>query len=340
MLALEPLEDRCLLSVTAVPGFRLMPQHGVIGFASLPAGAYTPAEVRQAYGIDQIMDGGVLQDGAGMTIAIVDFEDDPRIVSRNSDSNVNQDTAFLASDLHKFDLQFGLPEPANFFTKVDENGGTQLPSPATPDPVNGSWATEISLDVEWVRATAPGAKIVLVEAPDWADLAGAVAWARDHSGAVAVSMSWDAYEDPSEISEDASIYSPADHGITYLAASGDLGNDFVGYPATSPDVVAVGGTDLVVSGGVYGSEDGWDGSGGGISSYESEPSYQQGLVIHSGGSVINPYGKRAMPDVAMIAGYPGVDVYDSYDDPSNPWSPIGGTEPGMPDLGRAGRHCG
>ncbi len=71
-------------------------------------------------------------------------------------------------------------------------------------------------------------------------------------------MSWGDYwstsgggvsgEDFSEIADDATLYSPADHGITYLAATGDgyphgyATVNLPTYPAFSPDVVAVGGT--------------------------------------------------------------------------------------------------
>ena len=58
--------------------------------------------------------------------------------------------------------------------------------------------------------------------------------------------------------------------------------------------MAVGGTSLTLSGGNYGSEAGWSGSGGGISAIESQPSYQQGLVIHNGSNTVNPGGMRAM----------------------------------------------
>ena len=78
-------------------------------------------------------------------------------------------------------------------------------------------------------------------------------------------------------------------------------------------MVAVGGTTLTAPGGVYSSETGWGGSGGGISGYESQPSYQQGLVIHNGASVVNQNGKRAIPDIALDADpNSGVAVYDSY----------------------------
>ncbi len=345
-LVLEPLEDRCLLSVTVTPTYHVIPSGNTTNYSAPPLGAFTPAQIKQAYGIDQIRDGGTLQNGAGMTIAIIDFYDDPMIVSRNSNANVNQDPAFLASDLHKFDVQFGLPEPAGFFTKVDQNGGTNYPPADTPNPVNGSWATEIAMDVEWLHATAPGAKIVLVEAPEGSDFSPTFSWVRDDSGAVAVSMSWGISwsngvstvgENSSELAYDAALYSPASHGITYLAATGDgyQGANFPTYPAFSSDVVAVGGTTLTAPGGVYGSEVGWnDGFGdmgcGGVSVYESQPSYQQGLVIHSGSGVVNQSGKRAIPDVSLNAGA-GVAVYDSYDfGTSSPWAPIGGTSLSCP----------
>ncbi len=55
----------------------------------------------------------------------------------------------------------------------------------------------------------------------------------------------------------------------------------------------------------YGSETAWSGSGGGISAFEAEPSYQMG-VQHS--------GFRSIPDVALDAApSTGVPVYDSYD---------------------------
>ena len=117
-------------------------------FGSASPSGYTPAQIAQAYGINLIQDGGATQTGTGETIAIIDFYDDPNIVSSSSAS-------FATSDLHYFDQMYNLPEPTGFFTKVDEYGGTNYPTAATPDPVNGSWAAEISLDVEWAHALAP-----------------------------------------------------------------------------------------------------------------------------------------------------------------------------------------
>ena len=164
------------------PTYMLFYPHGLsapAGAPTPPASAFTPAEIKEAYGINQVYDNGTLQDGTGETIAIIDAYDNPNFVSRDSNPNVNQDTNFLASDLHQFDAEYGLPEPAGFFTKVNETGGTSS-YPAG----DAGWGTEIALDVEWSHAIAPGAKIVLIEANSAsdADLFNAAAvWARDSS---------------------------------------------------------------------------------------------------------------------------------------------------------------
>jgi len=110
-----------------------------------------------------------------------------------------------------------------------------------------------------------------------------------------------------------------DHGIfnamigqgwTLVAASGDQGatagcsnHDAVQYPASDPDVVGTGGTNLAMSGGLYVHEYGWSGnsagcskngggSTGGVSVYWDAPSYQTSL---GGGAA------RMVPDVALNA---------------------------------------
>ena len=99
---------------------------------------------------------------------------------------------------------------------------------------------------------------------------------------------------------------PAGHGgVTFLASTGDSGAPG-GFPAYSPNVVAVGGTTLDHSTATpTGQRDGWSGSGGGQSIYESEPSYQLGVQTS---------GMRQIPDVAFDADpASGVAIYDSYD---------------------------
>ena len=85
-------------------------------------------------------------------------------------------------------------------------------------------------------------------------------------------MSFGAGEFGGETFYDSVFTTPAGHqGVTFLASTGDGGAPG-GYPAYSPNVVAVGGTTLSVSGNNYVSESGWSGSGGGISTIENKPS--------------------------------------------------------------------
>ena len=118
--------------------------------------------------------------------------------------------------------------------------------------------------------------------------------------------------------------------MTFVACTGDYGSPG-GYPAFSPNVLAVGGTSLSLSGNSYAGETGWSGSGGGISQYDSQPSYQQGLTIYNGTSTINANGMRTIPDVAFD-GDPntGIAIYDSYNGGSSPWFQYAGTSLGTP----------
>ena len=113
-----------------------------------------------------------------------------------------------------------------------------------------------------------------------------------------------------------------------MAATGDAGSPGM-YPAYSPNVVAVGGTSLTLLGrDSYGGETAWSDGGGGTSTIESEPAYQNG---------VQGTGMRTIPDVAFDADpNSGVSVYDSYDDTT-------GTVPGRRSAAPAwarllGRH--
>ena len=113
---------------------------------------------------------------------------------------------------------------------------------------------------------------------------------------------------------------PAAHiGITFVAGTGDSGQP-AAYPAFSPNVVAVGGTNLSVDGsGYYLGESGWSGSGGGVSTLEPQPTFQNGVVTPFSSSM------RTAPDVAFDAGS-YVSVCDSWDyGTSTPWVDTGGT---------------
>ena len=115
----------------------------IAGELPLFSGQVTPAQLRQAYGIDQISFTGpggttVTGDGSGQTIAIVEEGVDPT----------------LGADLNTFDQFFGIPAPPSFQV-VDQNGVTTQ---------NDNIVGEASLDVEWAHAVAPGASIIVYNA--------------------------------------------------------------------------------------------------------------------------------------------------------------------------------
>ena len=266
-----------------------------------------PTQIRHAYGFDQLACSytGTFGDstlcGNGQTIAIVDAYDDPTI----------------QSDLTIFSNQYGLPDCTTTngcFVKTTPQG--------TPRSDQG-WAVEESLDVQWAHAIAPGAKIILVESKTakFSNFLNAVDYAVKQ-GANQVSMSWGGPEFSSESSHDSHFNK---NNVSFFASSGDSGSGTI-YPAASPYVVSVGGTTLNVnSSGNVSSEIGWSGSGGGMSLYESEQSYQTNYGISSN-------DKRAIPDVSYNADpNTGVPVYDSFGyQGSKGWFQVGGTSAGAP----------
>jgi subtilase family serine protease len=309
----EVLEDRLALSAPGLtPPIIIVPSQS----AAPPASALTPAQIRHAYGIDQVKFGTVVGDGAGQTIAIVDAGDNPGFLN-------STDPNFGNSDLAKFDAEFGLPNPPSF-TKLNQEG-QQGPYP--PSNVAG-FGPEIALDIEWAHVIAPMANIILVEGNtnSGADLVAAAQVAASIPQVSVVSMSFGSAEFSGEQQQDSTYTTPAGHqGITYLASTGDNGAPG-GYPAFSPNVVAVGGTTLNVdAAGNYVSETGWSGSGGGISQFEPQPGFQSGVVTQS-------TTFRTTPDVAFDADpATGVPVFDSTDfGAATPWEQIGGTSLACP----------
>ena len=254
----------------------------------------TPAQVNEAYGFNPNA-----FNGSGQTIAIVDAFHDPN----------------LARELATFDRQFGLP--AASLTQVGQYGG------AAGGASDDGWAGEESLDAEWVHASAPGARIVVVEAnsDSFDDLLAAVDTARHIPGVSVVAMSWGGGEFPGQTAYDSTFTTPAGHTpVTFLAATGDQGA-FGGasYPATSPNVIAVGGTSLRVdTAGNYLYETGWSGGGGGYSWYEAEPGYQRS---------VQSTGVKSTPDVSIL-GDPNTGVATYSITPSTgqgSWYQVGGT---------------
>jgi subtilase family serine protease len=261
----------------------------------------SPAQVKDAYGFPTAADAG-----AGQTVAVVAPFDHPSI----------------EADLNAFSRRFGLPACTTknrCFKKVDQKGGKNYPSR------NKVWAAETALDVEWVHAIAPGARILLVEARS--DTLSNILKAEDYATAHAryVSNSLGLDEFPGQVQYDSHFRRP---GVSIFVASGDDGAALgAGYPASSPDVIAVGGTTLTNLGQPTFAETGWRGSGGGCATYENAHPAQ---VAFAGYAAMNCAGKRATPDVSLV-GDPrsGVSVYNSYKT-IQPWSVFGGTSASTP----------
>lgn len=262
---------------------------------------YSPAQIRAAYGLSALPTAGAslstaqaAQLGAGQTIYIVDANHNPNV----------------AAELAAFNQKFGLPTCSNQTIATTAT----LPLPAAPvsgcqlsivyntatggmtsavPAYNSNWATEISLDVQWAHATAPLARIVLIEAADASlnNLLGGIKLANA-MGSGAVSMSFGALEGSWTSSVDSAFTGA---NMTYLASTGDSGAA-VSWPAVSTKVVAVGGTSLTYSGTGARSETVWSGTGGGTSLYTLRPAYQTTAVPGMG-----TYGGRAVADVAFNA---------------------------------------
>jgi subtilase family serine protease len=262
---------------------------------------YTPAQIRAAYGLpalasttSSVTSAQAAQQGAGQTIYLIDAYSDPNV----------------AAELASFDAKFGLPgcTPLAISTSAalplaaaPTTGctlsivySTMLGAVTTTAPAyNSGWAMEIALDVQWAHATAPFARIILIEAPDnsMTSLTSAVQLANQFGPGV-VSQSFGSPESSGSSSFDA-IYSAAN--MTYLASTGDAGAA-VNWPAVSAHVLAAGGTSLVYGGTGARTETVWSGTGGGVSAYVATPAYQS-LAVPGLGALTH----RGVADLAFNA---------------------------------------
>jgi subtilase family serine protease len=337
-------------TLAGVPG----PSYGLFSCqVGLPGPVcYDPYQMRHAYHTDALINAGF--DGRGKTMVIVDAYQSPNIVQQ----------------LNTFDTFYGLPglnglggapNPAlGTFTQVAPDGLTSF-NPGDPNMIG--WAAEISLDVLWAHAIAPGANITLVLAKSNqdADILSATKFAVDNHLGDVISQSFGENEscmDPTLLAQQHEVFVNATQkGITLLASSGDFGSgqptcdgsafvQAVSSPAIDPLVTAVGGTELHAAGycltsllcnpaanpapGTYQGEIVWNESGlgfgatgGGFSVVFDEPSYQQG-TIHG-------RKQRGVPDVSYNAAvFHGVLTWLDIPGLGAAWFLFGGTSAGSP----------
>jgi kumamolisin len=307
---------------TFPPRALVTPSAGCLG----TGGLLLPCQIWQAYNMTSLVTTGT--NGSGERIAVVD------------PYSSSEPQPQLASDLALFAAQNSLgANPVNFVypdtTSRNLNAST-----------NAAWNVEDALDLEWARASAPGATIDMTFSPDaGAGLYDAIDWLVAHQATDVISMSWgepdvgafNPYATPCTSACNAStdgsygILSPvlafaAAEGISLFAASGDCGSAdgtagiSTNYPSSDPDVTGVGGTTLGANmTGVYLSETAWSGNGSGASA--------PGCVNQGGsGGGYSPFPRpvwqsglpsgedfRGVPDVAIDGGTGVTLVLDGLD---------------------------
>lgn len=329
----------------ALPEFR--PPFGLTVHAAAFAGSncskygvkqtLTRNKLAAAYQINQFYQKGL--QGQGMTIGVAEFGDsyDPR-------------------DIASYDICAGIA-PVNI-QNIDVEGHLS----------SGPGEGEAALDLELISGLAPKAQILDYQA-DVNNTSFAQSLinvlnrvAADHEVQV-LSVSYGAGEDAFSTSEQVainrSLRTLAAEGISVFISSGDCGAfslrvhnvAVVGFPASAPYAIAVGGTHLLVNNsGVRTSEDAWGGddgaplcnnewgSGGGVSQDPAfiRPSWQigPGTTTHYDGTpiirtssfdpVIAPNGLRQVPDLAA-AGFPNIAIYYK-----GTWLAAGGTSAAAP----------
>ncbi len=277
--------------VTAVLGLDDRPQARAefrIAEARSVAVSYTPLELAKVYRFP------AKYNGSGQTIAIIELGG-----------------GFAQSELDTYFAGLGITGPT--VTAVGVDGARNVPG-ADPAGADG----EVLLDIEVAGALSPGADIVVYFAPNTdAGFVDAVSEAT-HAAVTptAMSISWgqneDAWTAQARHALDQAFIDAAALGVTVTAAAGDNGSsdgardgrNHADFPASSPHVLACGGTSLRATGSSVRSETVWNNgvgagaTGGGVSDVFPLPGWQvaAGVPRPSGGT-----GGRGVPDVAGVA---------------------------------------
>ncbi|HEY1991791.1 MAG TPA: S53 family peptidase, partial [Gammaproteobacteria bacterium] len=273
------------LSQISAPGqSQGQPQAG-IARPHAAASSLTPPQVAQAYDYPSVT-------GQGQCIALIELGG-----------------GYQDSDIQTYFSQLGLTPPTVVAVSVD--GGTN--SPSDPNGADG----EVALDIQVAGAIASGARIAVYFAPNtnqgFQDAISAAIHDTTNQPSV-ISISWGApesnWDQASITSFDSSMQTAAALGVTIMAASGDNGSsdgvndgaNHVDFPASSPHVLACGGTNLTLSNGARSTETVWNdqpqgggATGGGVSSFFALPSWQSGANVPA---PPNGQGGRGVPDVS------------------------------------------
>lgn len=279
----------------AQPHFRIAGQEGPAaarlaqrkGFARPHAGAgisYTPVQVGQLYGFP------ANATASNQTIALIELGG-----------------GFRKADITAYFKSLSQKTPK--VVAVSVSGAKNSPGDA-----NGADG-EVMLDIEVAAAVAPGSRIVVYFAPNtdqgFVDAIASAIHDTKHNPSI-ISISWGAAEinwtAQAMNALDAACQSAAALGITITVASGDNGSSdgvsdngkHVDFPASSPHVLACGGTRLDGANGTINSETVWNdanggATGGGVSNFFALPPWQNGTSVPK---PTGANGGRGVPDVA------------------------------------------
>ncbi len=303
--------------------------------STTPASYYIPSQLASIYNLQGLYSQGL--HGEGQAVALFELDD------------------YAKSDIAAYTSCYGGANVPISRVAVAGGSGSQ--------PGNGS--LEVELDMELVLSAAPRlANLRVYEAPN-TDAGVINEWGQIVSDAIpVVSTSWGACEplvtQATAQLENALFTVAAAQGQTILAASGDhatddcngqtnSGTESVDDPASQPYVTGVGGTSLSTTVGPHPTEQYWKqgtsvGGGGGISTFWTQPAWQQGLGVNNSFSSATPCAAatghtgnacREVPNVSLNAnpgvGYPTYcTVVAANCSSSNPWAIVGGTSAAAP----------
>jgi len=277
---------------------------------------YTPAQVRRAYNFGSLTDPSYTNLGEGQTIVVV---------------NAFYSTT-VASDLAVFSQTFGLPNDPSDFEVVFANG--RQPG------IDEGWAAETALDVQWIKAIAPRARIVLVAAEtnlnvDMFQAVKRAAEIANAAGGGVVSQSFGRQEGNAFYDQKFDEIYRFYKNVSFVASAGNVFQE-LNYPAVSQYVTAVGGTFLPLdsAGNRFSTEVGWDAGGGGISGTQQAPGYQADTLLAGVTPIGSGIGFRVVPDISYNADpVSGVAVFNTTElDGFTGWAPFGGTSAGAPQI--------
>jgi len=246
--------------------------------------SYSPPQVAEAYQFP------TAASGAGQTIGIIELGG-----------------GYRQPDLTAYFKTLGLAAPGIIAVSVD--GGKNAPTTA------GSADGEVMLDIEVAGSVAPGAKIAVYFTPNtdqgFIDAITTAVHDTTNNPSV-ISISWggpeSSWTQQSLTALDSACQSAAALGVTITVAAGDNGStdggkgNNVDFPASSPHVLACGGTKLDANGATIVSEVVWNelannegATGGGVSTVFALPSWQANSSVPAPSTST---GGRGVPDVA------------------------------------------